>query len=123
MRVENLEALGQVGELEVRAQEAVAQAMESANPHPAHVDWQQAGEARHHLPRCLVGKSHGQHACRRNLAGLQEPGNTRCQNPGLAGSGTRQDQGMLARQRDGGALLGVKTVQQRKVMTSIGCNF
>jgi hypothetical protein len=30
---------------------------------------------------------------------------------------------MLWRQRDGSALLGVKTVQQRKVMSIIGCNF
>ena len=38
LRVEDLEGLRQVGQLVVRAQEAVAQAVEGADPHAAHVD-------------------------------------------------------------------------------------
>ena len=62
LRVEDLEGRRQVGQLAVRAQEAVAQAVESADPHAAHVERQHAGQARHHLARGLVGEGDRQHA-------------------------------------------------------------
>ena len=110
LRIEDLERGGQIGQLAVRAQEAVAQAVESADPHAAHIERQHAGQARHHLARRLVGEGHRQHAAGRDLAGLQQPGDARGQHPRLAGTGTGQDQRVLGRQGDGGALLRIQVL-------------
>ena len=112
LRVQDLERLRQIGQLVMRAQKAVAQAVEGADPHAAHVDRQHAGQARHHLLGGLVGEGHGQHAGRRYLAGLQQPGDAGGQHPRLARAGAGQDQRVFGRQRDGGALLRVEVVQQ-----------
>ncbi len=112
MRVQNLERLRQVGQFVMRAQKAVAQAMERANPHATHVQGQHAGQAGHHLLGGLVGERHGQNATGRHLSGLQQPGNARGQHPGFAGTGSGQDQRVLCGQHHGGELLGVEVVQQ-----------
>ena len=114
LRVEDLEALRQAGELPVRAQEAVAQAVEGADPHAAHVDRQHRAEPRQHLLGRLVGEGHGQHAARRDLAGLDQPGDAGRQHARLARAGAGQDQRVLGRQRDGGELLGVEVSSSRE---------
>ena len=47
--VQNLETLRQAGELPVRAQKAIAQTVECANPHAAHGHRQHGGQAREHF--------------------------------------------------------------------------
>jgi hypothetical protein len=113
LRVEDLEGGRQPGQFPMRAQEAVAQAVEGADPHAAHVDRQHGGEPGHHLLGRLVGEGDGQDAAGRDLAGLQQPGDAGGQHPGLAGAGAGEDQGVAGGQRDGGELLGVEVLQQR----------
>ncbi len=117
--VEDLEGLRQPGQLPVRAQEAVAQAVEGADPHAAHVDRQHRRQPRQHLLGRLVGEGHGQQAAGRDLAGVEQPGDAGGQDTGLARPGTGQDQRRLGRQRDGGELLGVEVAQQA-VLGGIG---
>ena len=123
MCVQNLKTLRQVGGLGVGAQKPVAQAVEGSDPHAAHIERQHGRQPRHHLARRLVGEGHRQHATRRDLAGLQQPGNARGQHPGLARAGPGQDQRVLGRQRHGRALLGVQVGQQRGVGVVLLCNW
>ena len=111
-RVEDLEALRQRGELPVRAQEPVAQAVEGADPHAAHGDREHRVEPRQHLLGGLVGEGHRQHAAGRELAGLDQPGDARRQHARLARAGAGEDQRRLGRQRDGGELFGVEAFEQ-----------
>ena len=110
--VEDLERLRQAGQLPVRAQEAIAQAVEGADPHPAHVDGQHRRQPRQHLLGGLVGEGHRQQAAGRHLAGAEQPGDARGQHAGLARARAGQDQRRLGRQRDGGELFGVEVAQQ-----------
>ena len=71
LRVEDLEALGQIRHLVVRAQKAVAQAVEGPDPHAAHVDGQHGRQARCHFLGGLVGKGHGHDAAGRHALLLQ----------------------------------------------------
>ena len=121
LRVENLKALRQVGSLSVGAQKPIAQAVKGADPHAAHIERQHGRQPRHHLARRLVGEGHRQHAAGRDLAGLQQPGNTGGQHPGFARAGAGQNQRMLGRQRHSGALLGVEVGQQRGLAVLL-CN-
>ena len=111
-RIEDLEALRQAGQLPVRAQEAVAQAVEGAYPHAPHVHRQHGGQPRDHLFGRLVGEGHGHHAARRNLAGLHQPGDAGGQDARLARAGAGQYQRGLRWRGDGGVLLGVQVLQQ-----------
>ena len=97
LRVENLKALRQVGSFGMGAQKPVAQAVEGAYPHAAHIERQHGRQPRHHLARSLVGEGHRQHAAGRDLPGLQQPGNARGQHPGLARASAGQNQRMLCR--------------------------
>ena len=56
--VQNLEGLRQVRQFPVGAQQAVAQAMESANPHAMHIHWQHGGQASLHFLGGFVGERH-----------------------------------------------------------------
>ena len=67
--VENLEGLRQPRLAVVRAQHAVAQAVKSADPHPAHIDRHLRRQPRRHLARRLVGKGHRQQGRRPHLIG------------------------------------------------------
>ncbi len=49
-------------------------------------------QARQHFLGGLVGEGHGQDAARRDLAGLQQPGDARGQHPRLAGARPRENQ-------------------------------
>ena len=111
-RVQDLEALRQAGQLPVRAQEAVAQAVEGADPHAAHVHRQHRGQAGDHLLGGLVGEGHRHHAGGRGVALAHQPGDARGQHAGLARAGARQDQRGLLAQRHRGVLFGVEVVQQ-----------
>jgi len=113
LRVQNLEGGGEAGQLVVRAQEAVAQAVEGADPHAAHVHRQHGGQARHHFLGGLVGEGHRQHTAGRHLPGLQQPGDARGQHPRLARARPGQDERVLGRQHDGSALFGIETREQR----------
>ena len=112
--VEDLEALRQTGELPVRAQEAVAQAVEGADPHAAHGHRQHRRQAREHLLGRLVREGHRHHAAGRDLTGRHQPGDARRQHPRLARTGTGQDQRRHTRQRDRRQLLGVQVFQQAR---------
>ena len=73
-----------------------------------------ASQPRQHLLGGLVGEGHGQHAAGRDLAGLEQPGDARGQHARLARAGAGEDQRGLGRQRDGGELLGVEVLEQRR---------
>ena len=110
LRVQDLKALRQIRHLEMRAQKTVAQAVEGANPHAAHVQRQHRAQTRQHLLGGLVGEGNSQQPAGRDLAGLQQPGDARGQHAGLARAGARQDQRRHRRQRDGGQLLRVQVL-------------
>ena len=112
LRVQDLKALRQVGHLVVRPQKTVAQAMESAYPHAAHIHRQHAGQAQHHLFGGFVGKRHRQHAPGSDLAGLQQPGDACGQHPSLARASAGQDQRMRVWQRDRSQLLGIEVLKK-----------
>ncbi len=112
LHVEDLEALRQRGQLPVRAQEAVAQAVEGADPHPAHVHRQHVLQARQHFLGRLVGERDRQHAPGRDLARVQQPGDAGGQHTCLARAGTGEDQRGFGRQRDRGQLLCIQVLQQ-----------
>ena len=63
--VEDLEILRQVSVHMVRAQQAVRQAVEGANPHAALAGAHQLGDTVAHLRRRLVGERHGHNRVRR----------------------------------------------------------
>ena len=84
LRVENLERRWQIGQLVMRAQKAVAQAVKGANPHAAYIHRQHAGQTQQHFLGGLVGEGHRQNATGSHLAGLQQPGDARGQHAGFA---------------------------------------
>ena len=108
LRVENLETLRQIGELVVRAQKAVAQAMKGANPHAAYVHRQHGGQPHQHFLGGLVGEGDRQNAAGGHLAGLQQPGDAGGEHPGFARTSTGQNQRMGGRQRHRRQLLWIK---------------
>jgi hypothetical protein len=95
--------------------QAVAQAVEGADPHAAHVDGQDRRQPRHHFLGGLVGEGHGQDAAGGDLARLQQPGDAGGEHPRLAGAGARQDERIALGQGDRGALLRVQVLQQGHV--------
>ena len=112
LRIQNLERLRQARSLVVCAQKPVAQAVERANPHAAHIHRQHGGEARHHLLGGLVGEGNGQNAAGRGVAVLQQPRNAGGEHARLARARARQYQGVPGGQGDGGELFGVESSQQ-----------
>ena len=60
LRIQYLKGLGQIGQLVVGPQEAIAQTVEGAYPHTAHVHRQHGAKARHHFLGCLVGEGNRQ---------------------------------------------------------------
>ena len=111
-RVENLEGLRQPGLPVMSAQQTVAKPVECTDPHAAHIDRHQRGEARRHLLGRLVGEGHGQDAVRPDLAGRNQPGDPRGEHPRLAAAGSGQDQSMHRRQGHGLELGRVQICQQ-----------
>jgi hypothetical protein len=99
--VEDLEQLRQARLAVMRAQHAVAQAVEGADPHAARVDRQHRRDARQHLLRRLVGEGHGDQAERAHLAGLDQPGDAGGQHARLPAAGAGENQRRLVRQRYG----------------------
>ena len=112
LSVENLKGLRQTRHHMVGAQKPVAQAVEGADPHAAHIHRQHGREPRHHFFRGLVGEGHSQDTCRPNLRGLQQPSDARGQDPGLARARASQDQRRLGRQGDGSGLFGIEALDQ-----------
>ena len=106
--IENLEQLGQARVAVMAAQQAVAQAVEGADPHAPHIDRQHRRKAGEHLLGRLVGKGHREQAGRRDLAGGHQPGDAGGQYAGLARAGAGQNQPVLWRQSDSGQLFGIK---------------
>jgi GMP reductase len=114
---------GRPGSFQCVAQEAVAESVEGADPHAAHGMRKHRVEPCQHLLRRLVGEGDGEHAARRELAGLDQPGDARGEDARLAGAGAGEDQRRLRRQGDGGELLGIQALQQaRRRGLLCGCN-
>ncbi len=110
--VEDLERLRQPRFAPVRAQQAVGETVEGADPHAARVDRQHRRDAREHFLRRLVGEGHRENAVRRHPAGLDQPRNARGQHARLARTRAREDQRGRVRQRHRGALFGIEASQQ-----------
>jgi hypothetical protein len=103
---------GRLGVAVMRAQHAVAQAVERADPHAARVDRRQRGRARQHLARRLVGERDGEDRQRARLPGREQPRDARRQHARLAAAGAGEDQRRRVRQRDGGELLGLSVREE-----------
>ena len=112
LRVHDLEELRQVRVAVMRAQHPVAEAVERADPHPAHVDRRHRRQAHQHLLRRLVRERDGENRQRRRLTGREQPREARGQHARLAAAGAGQDQRRSMRQRDGGELLGVEVCEK-----------
>ena len=95
-------AARQAGFARVRAQHAVAQAVEGADPHAARVDRHHRADARQHLARRLVGEGDREDARGRDAPALDQPGDARGQDAGLAAARAGEDQRVLVRQGDCG---------------------
>ena len=108
MHVHDLEQLRQPRVAIVGAQQAVAQAVKSADPHAARVDRRQRREAREHFPGGLVGEGHREHRRRVGLARSQQPGDPRREYARLAAAGACENQCRTVRQGYCGQLLGVE---------------
>ena len=113
--IEDLEGLRQVRLAVMRAQHAVAQSVESADPHAARVDRQHRRQARHHLLGRLVGEGHRENAVRADLPGADEIGDARGQHARLAAARPGQDQRGLGGKFDGGTLFGIETGKQGRI--------
>ena len=88
------------------AQQAVAEPVKSADPHAANIDRQRCRQAGNHFFGRFVGESHRQNAVRTDLAGGNQPGDTRRQHPCFAAAGAGEDQCVDRRQRYGLQLRG-----------------
>ena len=110
--VEDLEGLRQARIAPMRAQKAIAQPVESADPHAAHIDRQHRRQARQHFLGGLVGEGHGQDAGRAHPPLLDQPGDACGQHPGLARARAGQDERRFVGQRDRGALFFVERIEQ-----------
>jgi len=96
----------------MRAQETVAQAVERAHPHATGVDRQLRREAGQHLARSLVGEGDRQQPGRAASPRLDQPGDARGEDAGLAGARAGEDQRVLVGQGDGGELFGIEVVEE-----------
>ncbi len=112
LRIEDLKELRQAGVAVMRAQEAVAQAVKGADPHPAGVDRQHRRDAREHFLCRLVGEGDGEDAVRADVPGLDEPGDASGENARLARAGAGEDQRRLVGKGDRGELLGVEVFKE-----------
>jgi hypothetical protein len=110
--IEDLESLGQRGVAVMGAQQAIAQAVESADPHATGIDRQHGRQPGQHFLGRLVGEGHRHDAGRRHLPGRDQPGNPGGQDAGLARAGAGQDQGTLGRQRHGRQLFWIQVVEE-----------
>jgi hypothetical protein len=118
--IEDLKGLRQPGVAVVRAQDAVAQSVKSADPHAAGVDRQHRRNAGEHFARGLVGEGHRQNALWPDLAGLDQPRDAGGEHPGLSRAGAGKNQRGLVRERDGFELLGIQTFENRHSATGGG---
>ena len=112
LAVQDLEGLRQRGIAMMGTQEAVAQAVEGADPHAAGIDRQHRGNPRQHLLGGLVGEGHREDRRRARLSGGDEPGEAGREHPGLAAARPREDQRMLRRQRHRGELLRIQVGEE-----------
>ena len=97
--VENLEKLRQAGFAVVGPEQAVAKAVEGADPHAAGIDGQHRRQAGKHLLGGLVGEGHRKNALGRDLPGLHQPGDAGGEDSGLAGTCAGKDEGVARGQR------------------------
>ena len=110
--VQDLKGLRQLRQLPMGPQQAVAQAMESSDPHAPHVDGQHGRQAGHHFSGRLVGEGHRHHPTGAHLSRVHQPSDAGGQHPGLARTRPSQNQGMLIGQGDGTQLFVIEVGQQ-----------
>ena len=115
LRIQNLERGWQACSHVVGTQQTVAQPVEGANPHAAHVVRQHGRQSRRHLLGRLVCKRHGHDAAGRDLPRLQQPCNARGQHPGLARTSACQHQCMALWQRHSSTLFVIQPLQQGRI--------
>src|SRR6185312_3177861 len=111
-RVHDLEALDQAGFAPVQPQQPVRKAVEGADPERAPGDAQQRLDPPPHLSGRLVRERHRQNTVRRDLLGLDQPGDSMREHPRLAASRTGQHQHRGERGRDRLALRLVEGIQK-----------
>ena len=95
----------------MQAQEAVAQAVERAQPHGAQRHGQHGTQPRLHFFGGLVGERYRQNIVHAGHAVLQQPSDAGRQNAGFAAARSRQHQHGLRGIGHGGKLFGIQAVQ------------
>ena len=110
--VEHLEAFRQPRLGKMQPQQAVGQAMEGADPHPAAAGRQLRIDAVAHFAGGLVGEGHREDAMGWHAHDFMQPGDAVGQHPGLAGTGAGKDQVVSGRRGNGLALGCVEPVEQ-----------
>ncbi len=111
LTVEDLEALRQAGLAPVQAQQAVADAVEGADPERRGRQAELRLDAVAHLGRGLVGERHGEDAMRRHALDLDQPFDAVGQHARLATARAGQHEG---RQQRGTHGLPLRVVERRK---------
>ena len=95
----------------VDAQQAGAERMEGAEPHPPRLLPQVHGNPFPHFARRLVGEGDGEDAVRRHSVFAHQVGDPAGERPGLPGARTREHQKRPLEVEHGGPLLGVQALQ------------
>ena len=92
----------------MNAQQAMRQAMESADPEVLHAHLQQCFHTAAHFGRRLVGERHRENGPQRGALALHQPADTVHEHARLAGTCTSKDETGLQRSRDSLRLFGVQ---------------
>jgi hypothetical protein len=114
VRIEHLETFGQLRILPVQTQQAMREAVEGTDPHPARAARHQRARAMAHLVGGLVGERHREDAVRGHAERLVQPGDAVDQHAGLARSCAGEDQLVSGRCAHGLALGRVQPGEQMR---------
>ena len=124
--VEDLEGLRQPGLAPVLAQQAMSDAVESADRQPARAQQRGAFEqrlcARAHLARGLVGEGDREYRPRRGALDFEQPADAMGEHARLAGAGAGENEVVSERRADRFALGRVEIVEQIRNIHCGNCN-
>ena len=112
LRIQDLEALGQLGVAMVKPQQPIAQPVKRSDPHRTRVDRQHRTDAVDHLARGLVGEGDRQDLQRAGVPAVDQPGDPGRQHARLAAARARQHEHVPGRFGHRRQLLRIKTLEK-----------